>query len=350
MNAHSALKTAHVGVSLSESEASIAAPFTYSRPNIGCVPLLLCEGRSSLITSFQLFRFMAMYSMIQFTATILLYFSQSNFGNWQFLMQDLVVVFPLTLFMGATRASHTLGVKRPSGNLLSARNVLSVLAHIATCCAFQVYVHATVSLQPGYVNLATSEEGPRTWETTSMYYFVLFQYITMAALFSLGRPWKRFVLTNFKFAVWTAVALAAAVVSLLLSTDLGPSGANVFLYRDDVPLTWEWRVRLLALVALNVAANAALELAVTPALLRALASWRASATYVSSAATDSKSALLLAVTSANGADGSSGALGRGLGLGLGSVFGTGRSIRDGGKVYHEMRADFERGWLHKNPI
>jgi cation-transporting ATPase 13A2 len=69
-----ALKTAHVGVSLSESEASIAAPFTYQRPNISCIPILLSEGRSSLITSFQLFRFMALYSMIQFGAVILTYF------------------------------------------------------------------------------------------------------------------------------------------------------------------------------------------------------------------------------------------------------------------------------------
>ena len=53
-----ALKTAHVGVSLSESEASIAAPFTYQRPNISCIPILLSEGRSSLVTSFQLFRYM----------------------------------------------------------------------------------------------------------------------------------------------------------------------------------------------------------------------------------------------------------------------------------------------------
>jgi len=53
-----ALKTVHVGVSLSESEASIAAPFTYARPNISCIPILLAEGRSALITSFQLFRYM----------------------------------------------------------------------------------------------------------------------------------------------------------------------------------------------------------------------------------------------------------------------------------------------------
>ena len=47
-----ALKTADVGISLSEAEASIAAPFTSKIQNIGCVISLLQEGKASLTTSF----------------------------------------------------------------------------------------------------------------------------------------------------------------------------------------------------------------------------------------------------------------------------------------------------------
>lgn len=46
-----ALKTADIGISLSEAEASIAAPFTSSIPNISCVEKVLAEGRCSLATS-----------------------------------------------------------------------------------------------------------------------------------------------------------------------------------------------------------------------------------------------------------------------------------------------------------
>ena len=60
-NDAAALRAAHAGISLSLSEASIAAPFTYLEPNIRCVPLLLCQGRSALQTSFSLFKFIAMY-------------------------------------------------------------------------------------------------------------------------------------------------------------------------------------------------------------------------------------------------------------------------------------------------
>jgi cation-transporting ATPase 13A3/4/5 len=47
-----ALKTADTGISLSDSEASIAAPFTSKVQDISCVPVLLKEGRTALTTSF----------------------------------------------------------------------------------------------------------------------------------------------------------------------------------------------------------------------------------------------------------------------------------------------------------
>lgn len=47
-----ALKTAAVGISLSEAEASIAAPFTSKVSDISCVVTLLREGKASMTTSF----------------------------------------------------------------------------------------------------------------------------------------------------------------------------------------------------------------------------------------------------------------------------------------------------------
>ena len=47
-----ALKEAAVGISLSEAEASIAAPFTSKVQDIRCVETLLREGKAAMITSF----------------------------------------------------------------------------------------------------------------------------------------------------------------------------------------------------------------------------------------------------------------------------------------------------------
>lgn len=73
-----ALKAAAVGISLSESEASIAAPFTSKVQDISCVVTLLREGKAALATSFQAFKFIELYSVIQMTTCLMLYAMGSN--------------------------------------------------------------------------------------------------------------------------------------------------------------------------------------------------------------------------------------------------------------------------------
>lgn len=103
-----ALKAADVGISLSEAEASVAAPFTSRVFDIRCVPEIIRfvypatywvrvlparamhahtsssrEGRASLVTSFSCFKYMSLYSAIQFTSVSFLYASASNLGDFQ---------------------------------------------------------------------------------------------------------------------------------------------------------------------------------------------------------------------------------------------------------------------------
>jgi cation-transporting ATPase 13A2 len=59
----SALKAADVGISLSEAEASVAAPFTATTPDIGCVIELIKQGRAALVTSFSCFKYMWVHSL-----------------------------------------------------------------------------------------------------------------------------------------------------------------------------------------------------------------------------------------------------------------------------------------------
>ena len=67
----SVLRTAHVSVSLSPEEASIAANFTSKEPDVSCIYELLREGKCSLTISIQTFKYMMLYSMIQFICVTL---------------------------------------------------------------------------------------------------------------------------------------------------------------------------------------------------------------------------------------------------------------------------------------
>lgn len=122
-----ALKTADVGLSLSEAEASIAAPFTSQIQDISSVVILLREGRCALSTSFQCFKFIELYSMIQFTTVTLLYSMGSNLTDPQFLYIDLFILIPLSIFMGQTESYKSLTPHLPAGSLLSMPVLTSVI-------------------------------------------------------------------------------------------------------------------------------------------------------------------------------------------------------------------------------
>lgn len=93
-----ALKQADAGISLSEAEASIAAPFTSKVHDISCVITLLREGRAALTTTFQAFKFIELYSMIQFFSVTMLYLDGGNLSDNQYLYIDIGVLVPLCIF------------------------------------------------------------------------------------------------------------------------------------------------------------------------------------------------------------------------------------------------------------
>ncbi|KAJ0271531.1 hypothetical protein COL940_010984 [Colletotrichum noveboracense] len=105
-----ALKAADVGISLSEAEASVAAPFTSRIFDIGCVPTVI-----------RCFKYMSLYSAIQFTSVSFLYAKASNLGDFQ---------------------------KRPTADLVSRKVLIPLLGQMAICIAVQAMVYVAVREQP----------------------------------------------------------------------------------------------------------------------------------------------------------------------------------------------------------
>jgi cation-transporting ATPase 13A2 len=226
-----ALRAAHVGISLSQVEASVAAPFTYAVPNpsIEAVPLLLCEGRGALTTSFCLFQFMALYSTIQFANALLIVFADSFLSNNMYLYQDLYIVFVLALTLGNTPAARVLTFKRPSGRLFSGANLLITAGFIGFTFGLQAHVFRLVRLKDWYDTedfpAAMQSDDPYRFnydyegtnsaipETTTVFLMSCVQYVAVATIFSLGQPYKEGTHKNPIFLVWL---LFCAVCAILL--------------------------------------------------------------------------------------------------------------------------------------
>ncbi|KXZ41305.1 hypothetical protein GPECTOR_565g594 [Gonium pectorale] len=60
-----ALKAAHVGVSLCEAEASVAAPMTSKAQTIASMITVVAEGRCTLMATYQIFQFIIAYALVQ---------------------------------------------------------------------------------------------------------------------------------------------------------------------------------------------------------------------------------------------------------------------------------------------
>uniref|UniRef100_A0A4W6FKM1 Polyamine-transporting ATPase 13A3 n=1 Tax=Lates calcarifer TaxID=8187 RepID=A0A4W6FKM1_LATCA len=254
-----ALKRAHSGISLSELEASVASPFTSSTSNISCVPNLIREGRAALITSFCVFKFMALYSIIQYLSVTLLYSILSNLGDFQFLFIDIAIILIIAFTMSLNPAWKDLVWRRPPSSLISGPLLCSVLTQILTCLVFQVLAFLLVRQQSWYeiwtpqsdaCNVSSSSlshsqnttsphdhKNIRNYENTTLFYVSSFQYLAVAIVFSKGKPFRQPIYKNCK------------TYSVLLIVSV--------MYIVCVP--HDWRITLVVIVIVNAAVSFMLE-------------------------------------------------------------------------------------------
>uniref|UniRef100_A0A8C4F5M9 Polyamine-transporting ATPase 13A3 n=1 Tax=Dicentrarchus labrax TaxID=13489 RepID=A0A8C4F5M9_DICLA len=268
-----ALKRAHGGISLSELEASVASPFTSRTPNISCVPSLIREGRAALITSFCVFKFMALYSIIQYISVTLLYSILSNLGDFQFLFIDIAIILLIVFTMSLNPAWKELVSRRPPSGLISGPLLFSVLTQILICLGFQTITFLWVRQQPWYtvwtpltdvcnrsshINVSddndteVDDHNIQNFENTSLFYVSCFQYLIVAIVFSKGKPFRHHLL------IWPFVLSAICLYIFLLFIMFHPvEGIDEFLEIVCVP--FEWRVKLFLIIVVNAAVSVLVE-------------------------------------------------------------------------------------------
>lgn len=195
-----ALKAADVGISLSEAEASVAAPFTSRVFDITCVPEVIREGRAALVTSFSCFKYMSLYSAIQFTSVSFLYASASNLGDFQFLFIDLILILPIAIFMGWTGPFPVLCKKRPTASLVSRKVLTPLLGQIAICIAIQAVAFQAVRRQSWYIppHLDRQKSNIQNSENTTLFLTSCFEYILSGIVLSVGPPFRQSMAHNCK--------------------------------------------------------------------------------------------------------------------------------------------------------
>jgi cation-transporting ATPase 13A3/4/5 len=211
-----ALKAADVGISLSEAEASVAAPFTSRVFDISCVPEVIREGRAALVTSFSCFKYMSLYSAIQFTSVSFLYATASNLGDFQFLFIDLLLILPIAIFMGWTGPYRELSRKRPTASLVSRKVLIPLIGQIIICILTQFLGWYFVRRQSWYEApiIDPDHSNSENSENTTLFLISCFQYILSAIVLSVGKPFRQSMRHNLPFVVTMLVALGISTYML----------------------------------------------------------------------------------------------------------------------------------------
>lgn len=250
-----ALKAADVGLSLSEAEASVAAPFTSRQQDIRCFLDVIKEGRAALVTSFSCFKFMALYSLIQFTTVTLLYSIASTLGDFQFLYIDLFLILPIAVTMGRTEPYPRIHPKRPTSNLVSKKVLSSLLGQVVLTSGFQLFTFFFIRAQPWYKapTIDPDDLDIVSYENTALFVVSTFQYILVAAVFCVGPPYRKPIMSN-RWLVFVLAALLVFSVYVLFSTH-GP----IFLLLELITLPHDFHLELMLVIIANAAACFAYE-------------------------------------------------------------------------------------------
>ncbi|KAJ3334246.1 hypothetical protein HDU93_008039 [Gonapodya sp. JEL0774] len=286
-----ALKAAHVGLALSDSEASVVAPFTSANIEITDTMTLFLEGRCALDTSFTAFKFMLLYALVQLVITLSLSHMGSTVSNNQLLVDDLLIVTGLAFWMAYTGPARTLSIEAPADSLFHAAVVTSLVGQVALFIWFFVVVtimlyssaesawfcsltnasqfldkstFKPLDVSRGAANFPCYPIDPvndvllgqlqRTMENTVFWLFAHFQFLVAALGVTIVARHRQPFWNNRIFAVYL-VLLFLVLTFMLLTPDTAPWAAGLstaFNLREGVPLSFRLKLWVVAMVDIVV--------------------------------------------------------------------------------------------------
>ena len=236
-----ALRIATVGVSLSAEEASIAAGFTSQISDVSCIFEILREGKCSLTTSIQTFKYMMLYSMIQFICVTLMLIYTSYLTDFQFLVSDLFIIFPLEWFLAMSHPQDKLTHNYPVSALLSFPVITSIIAQTIFSFVFQFVGYKILKNYYDFENICDYDENDNPTpchENTILFLIAHFQYLTEALAFSVSKPFRQRIFFNWPLMIYL---LLVYFYSIWITINCDDWSSNLFSlydlkYRGDVDL------------------------------------------------------------------------------------------------------------------
>jgi cation-transporting ATPase 13A3/4/5 len=193
-----ALKEADIGISLSQTEASLSAPFISAIEDISCVSIISAEGKAALTTNFDSFRFFCLYSIIQTIGLIVLFAKNCEYSDAVYITCDIIIALNLANCIGLLRPLNKLSRKLPQFTLFYPELMISIIVNCILAFVFVTIGMFVIKTDPDYKppseivdpDRTTPDDATATYETTMMGLYAMQTTFTCAIVFNIKGYFK----------------------------------------------------------------------------------------------------------------------------------------------------------------
>ncbi|KAJ1673939.1 hypothetical protein EV182_004284, partial [Spiromyces aspiralis] len=219
-----ALRAAHIGLALSESEASIVSPFSSSDCSIFSCVRLLKHGRTALTTSFSAYKFLIMYGETMAWLELFQFYFSVIVPQAVWIFIDSFIAVGLMFALTQAKPARTLAACRPTAKLLGAHTLASLWGQILINFVFLVGLMGLLFRQSWF---RCHEFDSRDIDT-SLWWLLgdnfeaelisisqLFQFVNAAGVFNYGYKFRRAWYHNYVLMVLYLGFMAAISVLCL---------------------------------------------------------------------------------------------------------------------------------------
>ncbi|KAJ1826862.1 hypothetical protein LPJ56_001970, partial [Coemansia sp. RSA 2599] len=221
-----ALRAAHVGMALSDSEASIVSPFSSSNRSIHSCVTLLREGRSGLATSIAGYKFLINYGTTMSMLEIVQFYFSVIVPQAVWIMIDSFITVGLCIAVTQAKTARKLAPSRPTARLIGAHTLASIWGQTAINYAFLYGMMGLLFRQSWFRchEFDSRDIDTSLWwllgdnyEAEVISLVCMFQFVNAAAVYNFGYRYRRAWITNYILAVLYAGFIA--IISILVLAD-----------------------------------------------------------------------------------------------------------------------------------
>lgn len=225
-----ALKTAHIGVALSDAEASIVSPFTSLDKSITSVVEILKEGRCALASALASYKYLIMYGQIEALTQIMNAYFRITFSEWCWAVLDGVFPISMAFSLPNAKASTSLAPSRPTSSLLGPHTLASALGILGLHFLFTVIALTALFHQDWFQCRKWDRSDVSdvlvigdNYEAQTLFLVTSCQYISTGMAYNFGYEWRQSWIRNY-----VLVTLAGAYLAMQFYITLVPGKMSCF--------------------------------------------------------------------------------------------------------------------------